>query len=57
MEMTWILYLLFLETLSGDKPAKVFLNEFKIKNGLKNSRFKGYFELYGNRLKEPQPKY
>lgn len=47
----------FYETLSGDKPAKVFLNELSDKQRAKTIRDLKILELYGNRLREPQSKY
>ena len=47
----------FYETLSGDKPAKVFLNELSHKQRAKTIRDLKILELYGNRLREPQSKY
>ena len=47
----------FYETLSGEKPAKVFLNELSDKQRAKTIRDLKILELYGNRLREPQSKY
>ena len=47
----------FYETLSGDKPANVFLNELSDKQRAKTIRDLKILELYGNRLREPQSKY
>lgn len=47
----------FYETLSGDKPVKVFLNELSDKQRAKTIRDLKILELYGNRLREPQSKY
>ncbi len=44
----------FYETLSGEKPAKVFLNELSDKQRAKTIRDLKILELYGNRLREPQ---
>ena len=49
--------IVFYETLSGDKPAKVFLNELSDKQRAKTIRDLKILELYGNRLREPQSKY
>ena len=48
--------IVFYETLSGDKPAKVFLNELSDKQRAKTIRDLKILELYGNRLREPQSK-
>ena len=47
----------FYETLSGEKPAKVFLNELSDKQRAKTIRDLKILELYGNRLREPQSKH
>ena len=47
----------FYETLSGEKPAKVFLNELSDKQRAKTIRDLKITELYGNRLREPQSKH
>ena len=47
----------FYETLSGDRPAKIFLNELSDKQRAKTIRDLKILELYGNRLREPQSKY
>ena len=49
--------IVFYETLSGDKPAKVFLNELSDKQRAKTIRDLKILELYGNRLREPKSKY
>ena len=47
----------FYETLSGEKPAKVFLNELSHKQRAKTIRDLKILELCGNRLREPHSKY
>lgn len=47
----------FYETLRGEKPAKVFLNELSDKQRAKTIRDLKILELYGNRLREPQSKH
>ena len=47
----------FYETLSGEKPAKVFLNELSDKQRAKTIRDLKILELYGNHLREPQSKH
>ena len=47
----------FYETVSGEKPAKVFLNELSDMQRAKTIRDLKILELYGNRLREPQSKY
>lgn len=47
----------FYETLSGEKPAKAFLNELSDKQRAKTIRDLKILELCGNRLREPQSKY
>ena len=47
----------FYETISGEKPAKVFLNKLSDKQRAKTIRDLKILELYGNRLREPQSKH